>query len=86
MRFESAAPWHRRTGIPGDILNRNKHGGHGGRDHMLAQHNAPPGTVFPPGPEDCTSYRIKFFNCEGWGHYENQCPEATGDNTPKKTE
>ena len=83
--FELAAPSHHSTGSPGDIGNRNNREGRSGRDHMFVQHIGSSGTVFVPSLDSRTSYRIKCFNCKKWGHYEDQLPEATVNNTLSNT-
>ena len=55
-----------------------------GRDHTFVEHTAPSGIVFASGIDGCTLYQIKFFNCEKWGNYENQCLEPMVDETPNK--
>ena len=51
---------------------------------MASTNTALPGTVLVPGLDDRTSYFIKCFNFEKWGHYDF-FPEPTEDNTPNKS-
>ena len=77
--FELASTICHHTERTGDKGNRENFDGCGGRDHTLVQHTAPSGKVFIPGIDGRNSYFIKCFNCDKWGHYENQCPELMQD-------
>ena len=72
--FKFASPRRHHTECTGDKVNRENCGGRCGRDHTFVQHTAPSGAVFISGLDLRTSYRIKCYSCEKWGHYENQCP------------
>ena len=71
--------------ITGDKGKRETRGGRGGREHTFIQHTEPSGNVFTTSIDGCTSYHIKFFNCEKWGYYDNQCPEPTGEGKPNNS-
>ena len=83
--FEFASPRRYHTESTGEKRNMENCGGHGGRDHTFSQHTAPSGTVFISVLDGSTSSKIKCFNCERWGHYENQCPELMQVETPNKS-
>ena len=80
-----AAPRHHCNGNTIDRGNRNNHEGRGGQYHTFTQYTASSGTVFILGLDDCTSYCIKCFNSEKWGHYKNLCPEEIGDKATNKS-
>ena len=81
IRFELEYPRRHHIERMGDKWNRENCGGCGGRDHTFFHYTAPSGTVLIAGIKSCLSYRIKCFNSNKWGHYENQCPEPMRDET-----
>ena len=83
--FQLASPRRHHTERTGDKGNRGDRGSHGGRDDTVIQHTAPSGAVFIPCIDGRTSYPIKYFNCEKWGHYDNQCPEPTQYEAPNNS-
>ena len=83
--LELASPRRHHTKCTGDKENRENRDGRGGRDNTLFQHTAPSVTVFVSGLYGSTSYQIKCFNFEKWGHYENQCPKPMQYRTPNNS-